>query len=111
RLTLDDLVEALPILHAARGRAAPGARADVEDVHRRRAVALRVRVHLQLRECPLRARGVFLGEASAEKNVEGRRVAHDISTDVVGLLLSRCQYEIGPGRFAAGNRGLPTIAD
>ena len=111
RLTLDDVVEPLPILHPTRRRAAPGARADVEDVHRRRTVALRVRIHLQLRERLLRAGWVFVSEACAEKDVEGRRLAHDISADIVWRLLSRREYEIGAGRFAAWNRDLPAVAD
>jgi hypothetical protein len=72
RLTLDHVVEPLPVLLPAWRQAAPYLRARIENLRRRRIVTLLVGIHLQVRECLLRTLRIGVGQSYAEEDVEGR---------------------------------------
>src|SRR4029077_16172819 len=94
RLMLNHVVEPLPVLHPARRQPTPCLRLCVEDLRAWRIVTLRVRIHLELRECLLRALWIGVSQAYAEKDVDGRRVTNGVASHVVWYVLPWCQNEI-----------------
>ena len=72
-------------------------------------IALREGIHLQLGQCLGDTPWISVGDAYAEKNVEGRRVTHRVASHVRRDGLPRAEHEILRGGLGIRKRALPRV--